>query len=298
MQSGTAVRGRQFFRGVCSLGLLAALVGFLVGPVIAEEIREPGFLGVQLREETERAEGGALVTHVVDGSPATEAGLLEGDIVVEFEGTLIRGPLALTQRIHTRQPGETVTLTVVRDGETRPLDVVLGRRSDRSFYSLAVPPKIRVVPDIEIVEPMAPMDPDEFPDIDPDSLRERFEIMDLDQYQSWISPLTFGRKPRLGVQLVETTPELRKHLGGDEDAGVLVSKILSGLPAQKAGLEVGDLIVSVDGESVATSDDLIQALRDKLGQTFDVEIVRDRRPRTLEVTIPEPETDQPTGPRA
>ncbi len=229
MQSGTAVRGRQFFRGVCSLGLLAALVGFLVGPVIAEEIREPGFLGVQLREETERAEGGALVTHVVDGSPATEAGLLEGDIVVEFEGTLIRGPLALTQRIHTRQPGETVTLTVVRDGETRPLDVVLGRRSDRSFYSLAVPPKIRVVPDIEIVEPMAPMDPDEFPDIDPDSLRERFEIMDLDQYQSWISPLTFGRKPRLGVQLVETTPELRKHLGGDEDAGVLVSKILSGL---------------------------------------------------------------------
>ena len=100
------------------------------------------------------------------------------------------------------------------------------------------------------------------------------------------------------MQLVETTPELREHLGGTEEAGVLVSKILSGMPAQKAGLLVGDLIVSVDGEPVASSNELILALRDKAGETFDVEIVRNRRPRTLEVTIPVPETDRPTGPRA
>ena len=77
-----------------------------------------------------------------------------------------------------------------------------------------------------------------------------------------------------------------------------MSKILSGMPAQKAGLRVGDLIVSVDGEPVASSNDLILALQDKVGETFDVEIVRDRRTRTLEVTIPEPQTDRPTGPRA
>jgi len=298
MQSGTANLGRQVSSGVWALGLLLGLVGVLVGTVLAEELREPGFLGVQLREETERAEGGALVTQVVAGSPALQAGLQEGDIVIEFEGTAIRGPLALTQRIHTRQPGETVTLTVIRDGATETLEVKLGRRSDRSLYRLAVPPTLRVVPDNEIVVPVPALDPDEFPEIDPDDLRERFEIMNLDQYKSFVDPLFWQRKPRLGVQLVETTPELRKHLGGDEDAGVLVSKILSGLPAQRAGLQVGDLIVAVDGESVATSDDLIQALRDKLGQTFDVEIVRDHRTRTVEVTIPEPETDQPTGPRA
>ena len=96
--------------------------------VLAEELREPGFLGVQLREETERAEGGALVTQVVAGSPATQAGLKQGDIVIEFEGTAIRGPLALTQRIHTRQPGETVTLTYLdAAGKPQAVDVTLGK---------------------------------------------------------------------------------------------------------------------------------------------------------------------------
>jgi C-terminal processing protease CtpA/Prc len=160
---------------------------------------------------------------------------------------------------------------------------------------------VLVVPDrtdYRLVEPVPSDDSDEFPDEGPESPFHRLEILRPEQYKSFFEPLTWGHKPRLGVQLVETTPELREHLGGTAEAGVLVSKILSGMPAQKAGLLVGDLIVSVDGEPVASSNDLILALQDKVGETFDVEIVRDRRTRTLEVTIPEPETDRPTGPRA
>ena len=107
-----------------------------------------------------------------------------------------------------------------------------------------------------------------------------------------------GNRPLLGVQLVETTKELRLHLGGSEDGGVLVSKVLPGMPAETAGIRVGDLIVAVGGEPVADSGDLRRALRDKRGEPFDVEIVRDRQFRTLEVTIPNPDDDRATGPRA
>jgi hypothetical protein len=61
---------------------------------------------------------------------------------------------------------------------------------------------------------------------------------------------------------------------------------------------VGDLIVTVDGESVASVDELRAALGDKEGQTFPVEVVREHRRVSLEVTITEPEGLRPTGPQA
>jgi hypothetical protein len=110
--------------------------------------------------------------------------------------------------------------------------------------------------------------------------------------------LEWWGKPRLGVQLVETTEELRRHLGGHDDAGVLVSKVLSGTPAERAGIRVGDLIVAVDEQEVASPEELREALDDKEGSTFPVELIRDKRQISLEVTIKEEEEDRPTGPRA
>ena len=108
----------------------------------------------------------------------------------------------------------------------------------------------------------------------------------------------FGGRPKLGVQLIETTSELRVHMGSDEDLGVLVSKVLRGTPAEHAGIEVGDLIVGIDDEPIADSDGLIRALADRTGESFDVELIRDGKPQTISVTIPAPDNEVPTGPRA
>jgi C-terminal processing protease CtpA/Prc len=105
-------------------------------------------------------------------------------------------------------------------------------------------------------------------------------------------------RPKLGVQLVETTPELREHLGAAGDAGVLVSKVLDDSAAQDAGVRVGDLILSVDGEEIGSAGDLVRELRDKSGETIELEVLRDGRRMTLSPAIPEQDEEDSDGPRA
>ena len=56
---------------------------------------------------------------------------------------------------------------------------------------------------------------------------------------------------RLGVHIQEVTPELAASFGLDEKQGALISEVVKDSPAQRAGLEVGDIILSVDGKSIA-----------------------------------------------
>ena len=125
-----------------------------------EDLREDGkaqygYLGVstqalypQLAERLDVAvEHGALISEVVDGSPADEAGLSAGGREIEFQGQ--QGIAAdgdvifavdgqeLTERtdladvISRRDPGTTVKLGVVRGGERRTVEVKLGERPPR-----------------------------------------------------------------------------------------------------------------------------------------------------------------------
>jgi S1-C subfamily serine protease len=88
---------------------------------------------------------GALVTEVRDGSPAAEAGIeagkqeiefqglratTGGDVIVAVDGDEIVGETDLPKLIAQHHPGDTVTLEIVRDGETRSVDVKLGERPE------------------------------------------------------------------------------------------------------------------------------------------------------------------------
>jgi len=71
------------------------------------------------------------------------------------------------------------------------------------------------------------------------------------------------------------------------------------MPAEMAGVEVGDLIESVDGETIEGSGDLVEALHESAGQTIQLGIVRDGRPMSIDVVIPDPEDEaEASGPRA
>ncbi len=69
---------------------------------------------------------GALVGGVSDGGAAADAGIEVGDVIVSVDGTAIRSFEELRGLISSHSPGDTVTVTVERDGETKDIEVTLG----------------------------------------------------------------------------------------------------------------------------------------------------------------------------
>ena len=68
---------------------------------------------------------GAIVAEVIEGLPAAKAGVQEGDIIVAVADEPVTLEIDLRNRIYFHQPGEHVTLDVLRDGELMQVDVVL-----------------------------------------------------------------------------------------------------------------------------------------------------------------------------
>lgn len=90
----------------------------------------------------------------------------------------------------------------------------------------------------------------------------------------------------LGIQPATLTPSLGERFGIEEDDGVLVLNIVERGPAAQAGLEPGDLITEIDGESLETAEDLLGALRqEEPGQTVTLTVVRGDEEQTVSVAL-------------
>jgi putative serine protease PepD len=84
-----------------------------------------GFLGVTPTDGTGDRPG-ALVTSIIAGSGADEAGVQEGDLIVRFNDEPIENAADLIATIRATQPGTTATMEIVRDGQSQELDVTIG----------------------------------------------------------------------------------------------------------------------------------------------------------------------------
>ncbi len=90
----------------------------------------------------------------------------------------------------------------------------------------------------------------------------------------------------LGVVIQEVNKDLAESFGLDKPAGALVAQIMEGGPADKSGLQVGDVILSMNGQPIVMSADLphlVGAL--KPGSKASMEIVRKGSRKTLNVTV-------------
>ncbi|NQW49235.1 MAG: trypsin-like peptidase domain-containing protein [Planctomycetes bacterium] len=101
---------------------------------VCDEIRatghvERGYLGMALRELPQGAAGpGAVVAAVEPQSPAAQAGVKTGDVVLRFDGEVITEPATLVLLL-TRSPvGAAVPVKIIRDGEPMTITVRVGRR--------------------------------------------------------------------------------------------------------------------------------------------------------------------------
>ncbi|MCW2985519.1 MAG: hypothetical protein JWR63_3089, partial [Conexibacter sp.] len=89
------------------------------------------WLGVQIgtpASASATAPSGAEIAAVTTGGPAEDAGLQAGDVVTEVDGQRIGDSTGLSSYVNTKAPGDKVTLTVQRNGQTEKVDVTLQNR--------------------------------------------------------------------------------------------------------------------------------------------------------------------------
>ena len=97
----------------------------------AGETVEHAYLGVSTGTASEGTPG-AQVAEVVQGSPAAEAGLRQGDVITALGEEEVASTEDLVAAIAAREPGETVSLEVERNGQKMALKVTLGTQPAQS----------------------------------------------------------------------------------------------------------------------------------------------------------------------
>jgi Do/DeqQ family serine protease len=102
--------------------------------------------------------------------------------------------------------------------------------------------------------------------------------------------LQFGKVQRglLGVAISDFSADTAKAYGVDAREGALVQEVTSGSSAEKAGVEVGDVIVAVDDEAISSAADLRTTIGvRRSGDKVRLEVLRDGKKRTLTATLDE-----------
>ena len=95
-------------------------------------------------------------------------------------------------------------------------------------------------------------------------------------------------RPYLGITYLAVTDAQTASQLGVNAYGVYVVEVVKGGPAEKAGLQAGDRIVSVDGTEIASKDDLGTLMqKHAAGDTLSITIARDGQMQTVNVTLGE-----------
>jgi serine protease Do len=233
---------------------------------------ERGWLGVSIEESEE---GKVEIVGVEKESPAELAKIKEGNIISEIEGKEVTSTRMVVKEIRKRKPGQTITLKIERDEKVVDVKVKLGEYSEKDlrleleykFPRLFVPPK--------------PPEPPKAP-----------KLPKLPELPKPPEPkiFTWGLEHRkyIGIYLEEINRELSEYFGVKEGRGLLIAKITKDSAAEKAGLEVGDVIIKADGIRTERARDLTGVIQDKeKGEKIKLEFLRNKKVRSIEVEIEE-----------
>ena len=114
-----------------------------------EKMNKSGWIGVMIQDVSEKtakkakldSEDGAYINDVVEDSPADSAGLKKGDVVVEFHGKKILDADDLMKSVHRISRGTRTSITVIRNGEKKTMDITIGTaKRSKNFHIGGFPP--------------------------------------------------------------------------------------------------------------------------------------------------------------
>jgi len=186
-------------------------------------------------------DGGVEIVALVPGGPAQRAGLKPGDIIIEANQAAVTDRDVLRQALMPLAPGDSLRLVLMRSGDLVRRTLDVDRRSGAVFLA-----------------PGSGRAP---------SARDEARIALL-------------RAELLGLQVTEITPELRRHYGAPEDAGVLVIGTAFG---DLLGIRVGDVLLRIGNRKIVRPGQLAWFSSWTSGESVQFEIVRDRERTTLTV---------------
>lgn len=249
--------------------------------VMVRSLSSTGYMGAFIREVTaedvERLdldeERGVFITGVQDDGPAAKAGLREDDVLVSWNGSRLESAVQLRRIVSETPVGRSADVGYVRDGRERSTRIEVGRRS--GFLSRGAPMARFDGPDRQRLEEAL------------GAARLRMDELGKDGggIGSFFAYMSGGR---LGVGIQTLGDQLAEYFGVDD--GVLVTSVREDTPAAEAGLRAGDVIVEFNGQNVGDPGELMRAVAEAEAGEVEIDVVRDRRSRTLRATLPEAES--------
>ncbi|MEX2089838.1 MAG: PDZ domain-containing protein, partial [Bacteroidota bacterium] len=107
----------------------------------------PGWLGVSIQDITPglkksmdlKTDEGALVAEVTEKSPAEEAGVMDGDVILQFGTRQVEDTYDLQRAVSKAEPGTEVSMVVLRKGEKKTLSVTVGKAPRSRSFAFAMP---------------------------------------------------------------------------------------------------------------------------------------------------------------
>jgi serine protease Do len=270
-EKSTVGSGLAVSRGQAPSAGLALAVPVDIVASVAADIKKNGkvlrgWLGVTAGE----SEGRIVIAEIEPKSPAEQAKLREGDVVVKLDGKDLTTSQGLSQEIRSRKPGAEITLKIERDGKPQDVKVRLGEYSEDNAKR-----------ELEIRFPSL------FPRILP---RPPQRLTPPPSSRSPLEGFRWEKRKYIGTTLQEMNKELAEAWGARDGYGLLVTALEEDGPAKKAGLKVGDIILKADGKKVEAVGDLSGLLQDKKkGDKVKLDVMRDKKALTLDVPVAEDE---------
>lgn len=221
-----------------------------------EEQEAKAYLGVYMKDVDESivelyslaSSEGAYISSVSHGSPADDAGLRRGDVIIELGGMAVKSAEDLRTAVENHKPSDKVEITLLRKGEMQTLTATLGERKPLRAPNVWV---------------------------------SRAPVFD----KRMIVIPEFGRG-RLGIQYMELNPDLGDYFGRPEGKGILITKVETETPAEKAGMKAGDVIISVGDRDIQDSEDLRYAISRHEGEEpLQIVVQRHNQQITFEVEL-------------
>lgn len=205
-------------------------------------------LGVQTANND--AGKGAEVSSVVPGSPAERAGIKAGDRITSIDGRNINDAGDLVDEISRHSSGDEVTINYQRGSKSLNTKANLSGNDDEVNDPFS-----------QFFGPDGNGNPQNMPDFDFGNLNDLFN----------------NNGPRLGITAEDA----------DGRSGVKVVTVKPGSPAEAAGLKEGDIVTGMDGNNVASVDELqMKVMAMETGDRKSLSYTRNGKSQTTFITIP------------